>query len=510
MLSSYLASYPYSKAYALEYSIGSRGIRGLSFEMEDAISQLFQKPAIVNIINKVFGTTFSDLKTLDFTKILFRVEYVPTGTARLRMRKPWSLGKTESVLPFNQSAAKLDSVAFGRAMFGNVIRMGNAQTAYTYTLPLGYVLPERGQRVGEDGYIAEVKTEYGAASKKVTIVVVQGFNRLSAFVGVNQALRLFEISERTSLDRHIIVEDYCVIGKSAKSGRSSAATNALASVLAAPFRNSSAAPRLVARAQGYSQGFALTPVLLPCLSYAVGNSLVFTFAFGDNFTAGRRIDPLDYAVGAGKEMFETETDVPYADAFGRIDFLDVAFLDGTGAGSIAGVGNTENEREADRARKVLSAANALPAIDNDRTQTRNTFVSFFKGSNAIVVNKDSREALKGVTYQLNFAEADGIKVSPGFAESGAFGTPGQGMFLVAINRSINNLTQRIPAGEAVFTEGGTVSDITPQGFTVSFNVPEWFENKTAWAVIDTDFRFCFGANEPLKSGPFKIYFSLIH
>ena len=519
MLSSYLASYPYSKAYALEYSIGSRGIRGLSFEMEDAVSQLFQKPAIVNIINKVFGTNFSDLKNLDFTKILFRVEYVPTGTARLRMRKPWSLGKTESVLPFNQSAAKLDSVAFGRAMFGNVIRMGNAQTAYTFTLPLGYVLPERGQRVGADGYIAEVKTEYGAASKKVTIVVVQGFNRLSAFVGVNQSLRLFEISERTSLDRYIIVEDYCVIGKSPKSGRASAATNALASVLAAPFSNSTPAPRLVARAQGYvewardqeeSKIIALTPVLLPCLSYAVGNSLVFTFAFGDNFTAGRRIDPLDYAVGAEKEMFKTETDVPYADAFGRIDYLDVAFLDGTGAGSIEGVGETEDKREADRVRKVLSAANALPAIDNDLTYRRNTFVSFFKGRNAIVVNKDSREALKGVTYQLNFAEADGIKVSPGFAESSAFGTPGQGMLLVAINKNINNLTQRIPAGEAVHTIGGTVSEITPQGFAVSFNVPEWFENKTAWAVIDSDFRFCFGANEPLKSGPFKIYFSLIH
>lgn len=495
LLSSYIAAYPYSKAYALEYSIGSRGIRGLSFEMEDAVSELFKQPAIVNIINEEFGTNFNDLKTLDFTKILFRVEYVPTGTARLRMRKPWSLGKTESVLPFNQSAAKLDSVAFGRAMFGNVLRMGNAQTAYTFTLPLGYVLPERGQRVGEDGYIAEVKTEYGAASKKVTFVVVQGFNRLSAFVGVNQSLRLFEISERTSLDRYIIVEDYCVIGKSAKSaksGRKSAATNALASILAAPFTNSSTAPRLVARAQGYSKGFALTPVLLPCLSYAVGNSLVFTFAFSDNFTAGRRIDPLTYEVGTGKEFFKTETDVPYADAFGRIDYLDVAFLDGTGAGT--------NE----------SAANALPAIDEDRTQTRNTFVSFFKGTNAIVVNKDSREALKGVTYQLNFAEADGIKVSPGFAESSAFGTPGKGMFLVAINKSINNLTQRIPAGEAVYTEGGTVSDITPQGFSVSFNVPEWFENKTAWAVIDTDFRFCFGANEPLKSGPFKIYFSLIH
>lgn len=519
MLSSYLASYPYSKAYALEYSIGSRGIRGLSFEMEDAISQLFQKPAIVNIINKVFKTDFSDLKNLDFTKILFRVEYVPTGTARLRMRKPWGLGKTESVLPFNQSAAKLDSVAFGRAMFGNVIRMGNAQTAYTYTLPLGYSAPERGCRIGENGYIAEVKTEYAPASKKVTIVVVQGFNRLSAFVGVNQSLRLFEISERTSLDRHIIVEDFCVIGKEPRSAeKASAATIGLKNKIRASFVGLSEediAPYVVARAQGYSQGFALTPVLLPCLSYAVGNSLVFTFAFVDNFTAGRRIDPLDYAVGAEKEMFKTETDVPYADAFGRIDYLDVAFLDGTGAGAIEGVGETESDRESDRAKKILSAANALPAIDNDMTHYRNTFVSFFKSPNpqestAIVVNKDSREALKGVTYQLNFMEADGIKVSPNFAESTAFGAKDKQLFFVTLNKSVNNLTQNFATEDtAQDSTDGAVEDFG-NGFRVTFTVKPEGAGETAWAVIDKSGRFCFGANEPLPVGDFSIYFSFVH
>lgn len=493
LLSSYLASYPYSKAYALEYTLGRKNIRGLSFEQESAVSQLFKQPAIVNIINAEFKTTFTDLSGLDFTKILFRVEYVPTGEARVRMRKPWSFGERESVLPYNQSAAKIDSVAFGRAMFGNVLRMGNEQTSYTFTVPLDYAAPERGCRIGENGYIAEVKTEYAPASKKVTFVIVQGFNRLSAFVGVNQSLRLFEISERMSLDRHIIAEDFCIIGKEPREAAvaSAAKTSLKAKIKAAFTAPTESTTSVVARAQGYSQEHALSTVLLPCLTYALGNSIVFNFSYSDNFGAGRRIDPISYE----SEMFKTETDVTYADAFGRIDLLDVSFLEGAGVSSD----------------KLSDLANALPALIPDQTEDSNKLAEFLReDSNAIVINKDSREAIKGVTYQLNFMEADGIKVSPSFAESTAFGAEGKQLFFVTLNKSVNNLTQNFATEDtAQNSTDGEVEDFV-NGFRVTFTVKPEGAGETAWAVIDKSGRFCFGANEPLPVGDFSIYFSFVH
>lgn len=506
LLSSYIASYPYSKAYALEYTLGSKGIRSLNFEQEAAISQLFKKPAIVNIINKEFATTYNDLRTLDFTELLFRAEYVPTGTARVRMRKPWSGGMHESVLPFNQSAAKLDSAAFGRSMFGNVIRMGNVQTAYIFTLPLSYHLPERGCRIGEDGYLAEVKVEYGPASKKATFTVVQGFNRLSAYVGVNQTLRLFEISERMSLDRHLIVEDFCAIGTaqtylerptSVKDNLVAVFEN-LFSYVAHP-----QTPRIIARATGYSQDYPMRSVFKPCLTYALGNSIVISFGFLDNYSAGRRIDNILYQ----DDFFKTMTDVSYADAFGRIDLLEVDFM--------RGVPSRVFSSESDQIANDMAIANALPAVDGETLNelAADYFARFTNGTNAIVVNKDSREAIKGVTYQINIMERDGVRVSPNFAECTGFGSQGSNLFLVLLNKPINNLTQTVRNADMI---GGTRyrathTASTPNGFSVTFDgLPSGLSSMLAWAVIDDKGRFCFGKNERLTDSSITVYFSFYH
>lgn len=506
LLSSYLASYPYSKAYALEYSIGSRAIRGLSFEMEDALSELLRQPAIVNIINREFGTSFNDGTPLDFTRLLFRVEYVPTGSARVRMWKPWSYGMHESVLPFNQSAAKLDSSAFGRSMFGNVIRMGNVQAAYIFTLPLSYSLPERGCRIGEDGYLAEVKTEYGPASKKVTFTVVQGFNRLSAYVGVNQTLRLFEISERMSLDRHLIVEDFCSIGtEQTDLERPTSVKDNLIAVFESLFYYSDAPnpARIVAKATGYTGRKNLGSVLKPCLTYALGNAIAITFCYHDNFAAGRRINRISYQ----DEFFKTMTDVPYADAFGRIDLLEVDFM--------RGVPSRVFSSESDQIANDMAIANALPAVDGETLNelAADYFARFTKGSNAIVVNKDSREAIKGVTYQINIMERDGVKVSPTLAECTGFGSQGHNLFLVLLNKPINNLTQTVSNDDMI---GGTRYSAThtastPNGFSVTFDgLTSGLSSMLAWAVIDDKGRFCFGKNERLTDSSLTVYFSFYH
>lgn len=528
ILSSYNGTYPYSKAYALKYSIGGKSISELNFTVPNAVSALLTKPAIVNIVNTVYGLTgsdkFNNLNELDFTKLLFRVTYVPTGAARIRMRKPTSFRQNESSLPFNQSSAKIDSQAFGRNMFGALIRMGNAQKTLTYILPLDYDLPERGSRIGDNGYLAEIKTEYAPAYKKVSLTVIEGFNRLSAFIGVNQSLRLFEISERMSIDRHIVYEDMCVIGSSMTSGGKALLTipapaerrqRTFVDAVSYPF----IAPRgdgiekrrvqAIAMAQGFVGSTALQKVFLPCTSYGIGNALVFTFSYEDNYSAGKRVDPASYV----NEAFKTQTDVPYADSFGRIDTLSLRLIQSFEGGDV----------------DVEQIANALPADPGfvlpftyaDLVTTEGNIDD--QTSRRLVINKDSRERLASVTYQLNFLSKDGIIIGPNITKDTRFTYPDSIFVLVSCQKPLNSLTNIIDVPQSIddLFYPSLAWDRAGIGFSLSYNTDgnnisrsTFTQDGKAWAIVDSATgEFILGKNEVITTGETPlptIYFSFIH
>lgn len=509
-LSSYDATYPFSKAYALCYTIGQKSIEALDFTIPNPVHSIFETPAIVNIINREIRAnngeggkyqglpTFSNMTALDFTKLLFRVTYVPTGSLRVRTRKPSSFGKPESVLAYNQSAAKLDAKAFGRSMFGAALRMGNEVTTYQYAPPIGAKVPQKGERFGEDGYISEVHVEYGLTYKKVTLEVSEGFNRLSQFVGVNKSQRIFEISERMSLDRHIVYEDFCLIGTKKRQGSGAMVSPLFISYLKNAFTQETP-PRVDVHyivTQGFDEeGGALAPCLHPALYYGIGNALTFTTTFEDNYGAGRRIDDRSKASGADEkaEYYATEKDVRYTDLFGRIATMYFG---------IFGKPSGEDLEES----VLYDAADTLPQ-KKDWIEERAQVLAETAEDKRLKIDKDSRECLKSITYQLSFLEADGIKVSPFFTENLSIAQDSSKIAFTLITSPINNLTEKV-----AYIEGVTLKEAETEGVNnlvkITFKLPENLpKNCVGWAAVAYDknatggkMRFLFGKNCKLTAG----------
>lgn len=501
-LSSYEAVYPFTKAYALCYTLGQKSITGLDFTVPNPFHTIFETPAIMNIINReikangwesTLGIFNNATNLLDFTKLLFRVTYVPTGTLRVRMRKPSSFGKPESVLTYNQSSAKLDARAFGRAMFGTALRMGNKVTTYVYAPPIGAKVPEKGTRMGEDGYISEVHVEYAPYYKKVTLEVSEGFNRLSQFVGVNKSQRIFEISERMSLDRHIVYEDLCLIGRKRRTGGGSLVTGPFLSYLKKPFEGAPERPQgPFILTQGFDdEGGPLAPCMLPALCYGAGNALTFTASFEDNYGAGRRVE--NYREKTDKnEYYAEEADVRYTDLFGRIDTMSFSVVDKMleGASSFS---------ESD----VRDIANNLPRrFTNDKALFTSSMID--TGDRKLKIDKDSRECIRTLTYQISFLEADGVKVSPFLAESLPFAQKLSQIKIVPITQAINNLTEELPTFTG-FGEAATNFDSSRGLFEISFTPSSIPNGCKGWAAVAIEGnsakgRFLFGKMEKLEQG----------
>lgn len=498
-LSSYQKEYPFSKAYALCYTLGQKNITGLNFTVPNPVHPIFEKPAIVNIINREMKRTygedapqFDNLNALDFTRLLFRVKYVPTGALRVRMRKPNSYGKPESVLAYNQSAAKLDATAFGRAMFGAVLRMGNEITTYQYAPPTGAHVPEKGQRFGEDGYISEVHVEYAVGYKKVTLEVTEGFNRLSQFVGVNKSQRIFEISERMSLDRHIVYEDFCLVGTKAREGSGALVTSEFLEHVKRTFTKEDkglVGPYINGR--GYDEdGNKLVSFVLPAITYGIGNAITFTGSFEDNYGAGRRIDgdkrPTEE--NSDKDFYATETDVRYTDLFGRIDKMDFAISDGIGLD----IYNVTEEQH-------LALANALPQ-QYDEVEEKHTLLASASNGKRLVIDKDSRECIKSMTYQISFMEADGVKISPNFAERFLSIGGNKVIRFVPLSQKINNLTEYVD-----LALGDEALNVTKDESSVQMRCA-MRSGGVAWAAVDYSdtkdgkLRFLFGKNGAFSAG----------
>ena len=509
-LSSYDTAYPSSKAYALCYTIGQKNITGLSFTCPSAFGGIFERPALLNIINREFGTSYSNWNPLDFTKILFHVKYVPTGSARIRMHKPNSFGMIQSTLAYNQSAAKIDAKAYGRAMFGAALRMGNVQTVLTFVAPPDAKVPEKGERYGENGFVAEIKEEIAPAQKTVTLTVAEGFNRLSQFVGVNKEHRIFEISERSYVDRHILYEDFCLVGTEEIAPDSKSMINTkLRDKIAKCFsmsedRKTNFPP--FAFVQGFdSVGSPLKKCFLPCIKYALGNALTFTVSFADNYGAGRKVED------SGKKdgFYSIESDVRYTDLFGRVDSMHLVIRDEIKDEVL------KNMDEDD----YISFANALPSMPANSLSFDGSWVNTEYGDNGrIHIDKDAREAIRTLTYQLSFLESNGIKISPYFAENVFDESFNSDLYLVPLDQTIDNLTEWVKVGKQI--KADTVQVDLYKSIKVTFKVGELSSTTKSWAVVDLSdtkpntkafHRFLFGKNEKVVSGQeITVYFTFYH
>ena len=335
-------TYPYSKAYALCYSQGGKEITGLNFVIEDAVSSAYQSYAIVNIL-KALGVDINN--DADFANNLFyRITYIPQSELRVTQKKPYLTHVGKGTLIYNQGGNTIESEYFGQKMKGAIARIGNVIRRRTFICNKFVKVPKIGQTYSPDGVpekISNVDCSYEKLYIKVTVTSVPNFNRLAEYTGVNSNYRLYDISEKQSVDRFVHYEESCVIsnkkientGSPMITGGDDGGLAAYKSMfttdaeadnnrkVTAAFFNS----RAGRTEEDAETGVTNNPITLACASFGFGNSLVFYANMQDNYGAGRQSSD-DYWQTSTKKR--TSKQVQYSDGLGNISTMDVTF--GTG------------------------------------------------------------------------------------------------------------------------------------------------------------------------------------
>ncbi|MBQ7828636.1 MAG: hypothetical protein IJX47_02270 [Clostridia bacterium] len=523
LLSSYAPAYPKSKSYALYYERGKNSISGLSFEIEHAFSQLFVSPAIVNICNAEFGTSFSDLGfsgdgILEYPKLRFRITYVPIVNTRVKQTKPDAADNAVSnVIVYNQSADYVDSNRYGRNIAGAADRGGQPGKTVSYKAKVSTAIPSPGTLYPDDPEytISKVTVERGKDVKTVQLDLARHFNRMNPFIGIDSAPRLFEISERQYVDRNVIYEDFCIIGDVVTGGSASMITTEGLQGFAGAISSVSAigddTPE-IAVVQGSSEYGTPTKCILPISSFGLGRSLTFTFGYKDNYAAGDKVN-VTSAAGA---LYSLKEAVPYADVFGEFETLSLSIYAKQGTDGIDPDKLPEYHDGAISGGKMLFDTNELQSD--------------------IVVYKDSRECIK-FTYQIHFVTNKSWIISPGMAEDFRMITRKSSILtkkvcLYRLSYELSRIDTVIDlsraTAESFTTHSGaatgiplTVSATSKEDKSVVID-PEvtgtyreynkFSGTGKAWAVAYEDGKLLFGSNEPITASKFlpNINFSFRH
>jgi hypothetical protein len=366
--------YPNSKAYALYYTLGQPGIKGLFYKAPNAVDDSFEPYAIVNILAHVNGI---DAKTLwnyikangdntSVANLVFQVTYKPIGNAVV------SHGKQDYVpntVPFskvyNQSDNLIETEYYGENIKGVAARLGNVDQERTYVLNSRSQIPRIGNMIC--GYaISAIYSEYMPYYIKCTVALTKDFNRISEYIGINSIKRMYEISERQTQRRDVLIKEYAVISTNRNAvSDSNAMFNEVGLVgIQRSFFPKPAQDNSVKYVRFEAYDVDLNRInnysmWLPCSAIPIGNTVTFSFSAKDNYSIGTRSK---YEVAYGSDgayrldiTGRWSADVPYSDEKGSIYYASIGLF-GTPS---AAEGWTEGQAQANSAFQYPLASTSL-------------------------------------------------------------------------------------------------------------------------------------------------------
>ena len=420
-LSSYLATYPYSKAYAIYYTQNEKNIRGLFFKVENPINPIFSTYSIVNIISVVANVTPESVRDffvrVGYPFLQFSVTYTPIYSSRFSAGKQYVDGREHYTRIYNQSENLIESLYYGENVKGAAERMGNPEIARTYRYKNISAIPKVGKmaKIGDEWYmVSTVQAEVMKNFVRATVKYSKDFNRLSRYVGISSTKRVYEVSEKEAYRRAVLIRDYFMIGHG---GNDIIADDRLyvrscIPVVAAFFppavepssgRYSGTHPITAVNAYGTKTGTASDKygnVILPVVTSVFGNSVVFSWEYKDNYSAGEKaVKDVDSTGG----VVWWQQDVPYCDFFGRVPYYYMNLLPRDMVPNIDREGNDENQSaysfpETNAVIPITSAMMIAPRS-----------ARFYR------MDKDSRETIT-MNFQVDFrTDSPNLVIGPGIA-----------------------------------------------------------------------------------------------
>lgn len=461
--------YPYAKAYAIYYTQGQKGLDGLTHRVETAIAPAFQNLAIANILSIVTGQNLDWKSDLFGTAILdyaFNVTYISAIRGRVRAAKTdISDVVATSAMAFNQAAPRLSSVNYGERLKGETAMLSEPEVHLVFkTSDLSAVIGSVGKLYiwnKERYYISKVTYKVWSGYIIAEMTLSRNFNQLGRFVSINNSFRQFEIDDN-SQEECIVYEDYAVfstIEPTDHSDTSLQQSNGLLNAIQSRFITNTLPSNIevtIAKAFTYdAESNLIGSFYLPVQSLALGNSLLFNFAFKDNYSAG------DFVQDQG--AYKLTRAAAYGDPlYGEAKYLGFQLGCGVSPDSAT----------------LIEVGNSIPLTTNALRYT--TVIN--TSPNPLIVNKSSRDVIN-LTYQLHHVTDSGIIFGSALTQKNYLVSnfANRAAYMVALPFEINPLSPPRPTFDQFEGsndgQGGTVQQTTivingraVQGYEI--NAPE--------------------------------------
>ena len=370
----------------------------------------------------------------DIRKWQFRIEYVPMSSkTKIRARKN-APTKEEYIQPLNQRAEINAASAFGKNMYLTAQKTGckEIKLVKNYTRlndipPLGALVRHNGKKYR---LVANHYDFTNTVYVKVTHTLSENWSEKSKHVAVDQKYRNWSIPQDT-LWRNIYWEDYLRVGTSRKRGEDVTGGIALEHIMQV-LSVTSSSDVTVDTFSWYTYDTVLGNIdvddkadsevnaelrgaSIPCSTYGIANSMIFSASFKDNLSAGLR------ASAWGKDYLCEET--LYCKADGTLDNVNVILGKGCGVSASFEIDDNMTTNQATTVGLVESVQNVfypailrLPVVTDDVTDY--LFANMVQTpvfDEKFCVYKDAGEAIK-FTYQIHLIGEDDCVFGNKFAE----------------------------------------------------------------------------------------------
>ena len=367
------------------------------------------------------------IKDLDPRQWQFRIEYVPVSSkTKIRARKN-APTKEEYIQPFNQRAEINAASAFGKNMYLTAQKTGCKEitvvknyTKWSDVPPLGALVRHKGRRYR---LVANHYVQTNTVYVQVTHTLSENWSEKSKHVAVDQKYRNWNIPQDT-LWRNLYWEDYLRVGTSRKTGKDEAGGVDVHDVTGLfEFIGGKCVDTFCWITEEDIGKIADTGKIIgatvPCSTYGIANSLIFSATFKDNLSAGLR------ATKWGTDGEYLCEEALYCKADGTLDKARVILSEG---GGVTASFEIDENMSLDQAASIAAfeetksvfypsivAATGTGTTDNkEYTITANAPLNpvFDK---EFYIYKDPGEAIK-FTYQIHLIGEDDCFFGNKFAE----------------------------------------------------------------------------------------------
>lgn len=467
------------------------------FFEEYAIKLILEKVAVdyanaqsfPNSPNYTSGTLNTAIAELEFISIFEPLQNIFTKHTKVVENKT-----EKAELVFNQTENIVDTKSLGTAIKQNSDKMGNSIFEKDYILDSFEDIIELGTFNDDNYFVTKTKIQIFNNYIKQTVSWSKDYVALSEYIGIDSLNRQYQVPATGDIiDRKLYFKEYLDLSFTDKIDTAQALSKFQIMYM---FNKSDDATRLLNEIKPVEfvvvygidkNAVDLNNVILTATSIGLGEKLNFNFKMQGNYSAGKT----SYAI-SGKTQRQ-QKDYPYADEYGEIEKLAVAFV-------------SYSEFDGWTATEIKEQALAYPRFTKGSVALGNILLAFLPSlTDTLYIEKDARETIN-LNYEIQFVTSEPeIIIGSYLAEENALiqDFSGRQLYVWLSNTEVNKNTRYVPSDavqisdlENVMPNSNYANNIFLQ---TGVNYTGSFATHKSWFIADADGKVFVGANQNLNN-----------